>query len=111
MNVMIIIDVIIAVVGLYLIFMALQMKSTKKVNTFIVDEQVLQRCRNQSAFAEYLYPKMLFFAIILTITGVIRVIDDVVYDIGYFTYAVAAIAFLGFLLFMKQLTDGKNEFC
>ena len=66
MDVMIIIDVVIAVVGLYLIFMALQMKATKKVNTFIVDEQVLRMCKNQSAFAEYLFPKMLLFAIILT---------------------------------------------
>lgn len=111
MNVMIIMDVVIAVVGLYLMFMALQMKKTKKINTFIVDEQVLRSCKNQEAFAEYLSPKMLIFAIVLTLTGVIRVIDDVVYDIGYFAYAVAVIAFLAFLLFFKQLTDGKDKFC
>ena len=111
MNVMIIMDVVIVVFGLYLIYIALQMKKTKKVNSFIVDEQTLRMCKDQSGFAEYLYPKMLFFAVVLTITGGIRVIDDVVYDIGYFAYGVAAIAFLAFLLFFKQLSDGKSKFC
>ena len=108
---MLFMDVVIALVGIYLIYVALQMKKTKKVNTFVVDEQVLKNCKNEAGFVEYLSPKMLFFAAVLTITGVIRIIDDVVYDIGYAAYIVAAIAFLAFLLFYKQLTDGKNKFC
>lgn len=111
MNVMIIIDTVIVILGLYLIYAALQMKKTKKVSSFVIDEQVLKRCKDQSAFAEYLAPRMLFFAVVMTLTGIIRLVHDIIYDIGYFQYAVAAIAFLAFLLFYKQLTDGKIKFC
>ena len=111
MTAMLIMDIAIAILGLYLIYVALQMKKTKKVSSFVVDEQVLKNCKKPAAFAEYLSPKMLFFAVLLTITGAIRIIDDVVYDIGYFAYGVAAIAFLAFLIFFKQLSDGKNKFC
>lgn len=111
MNTMLIMDIVITIFGIYLIYVALQMKKTKKVNSFIVAEEVLKKCKKQSDFAEYLYPKMLIFASVLTITGGIRIVDDVIYDIGYVAYAVAAIALIAFLLFFKQLTDGKNKYC
>lgn len=111
MNVMIIIDTVIVVLGVYLIYLALQMRKNKKVSAFVVDEQVLKQCKDQGAFAEYLSPKMLFFAIVLTITGVIRIVHDVIYDIGFFEYIVAFFAFTAFLLFYKQLMDGKSKFC
>lgn len=111
MNVMPIIDAVIIILGLYLIFVSLRMKKTKKVNTFIVDEETLKRCKDQKAFAEYLFPTMLIFSIILTITGIVRIIHDLVYQIGIFQYIIAFIAFVAFLFFYKQLTDGRNKFC
>lgn len=111
MNVMPVIDAVITILGIYLIFVSLRMKKLKKVNTFIVDEETLKRCKDQSAFAEYLFPKMLIFSIILTITGIVRMVHDLVYQIGIFQYIIAFIAFVAFLLFYKQLTDGRNKFC
>ena len=111
MNVMPVIDAVITILGIYLIYIALRMKKLKTVNTFVVDEETLKRCKNQAAFAEYLYPKMLVFSIILTITGIIRMVHDLIFPIGIFQYVVALIAFLAFLLFYKQLTDGRNKFC
>ncbi len=111
MNIMPVIDAVITILGIYLIYVALRMKKSKKVNTFVVDEETLKRCKDQVAFAEYLSPKMLFFAIIVTITGIIRLVHDLVFQIGIFQYVVAFIAFLAFLLFFKQLTDGRNKFC
>ena len=106
-----IINVVILILGLYLIFVSLQMQKTKKVNTFIVDEETLKKCKDQVAFAEYLFPRMLIFSIVLTITGGVRLIHDLVFPIGIFQYIVAFIAFASFLVFYKQLTDGRNKFC
>ena len=106
-----IIDAVIIILGIYLIFVSLRMKKTKTVNTFIVDEDTLKRCKDQPAFAEYLFPRLLFFAIILTITGILRIIHDLVYELGIFQYIIAFIAFAAFILFYKQLTEGRSKFC
>ena len=111
MNIMPVIEAVITILGIYLIIVSLQINKTKRVNTFIVDEETLKRCNNQVAFAEYLFPRMLIFSMILTVTGGIRLLHDLVLPIGIFQYIVAFIAFISFLVFYKQLTDGRNKFC
>jgi hypothetical protein len=111
MNIMPVINAVITILGIYLIFVSIRMKKTQKVNTFIVDEETLNRCKDQAAFAEFLFPKMLMFSVILAFTGGIRLVHDLVYQIGIFQYIVAFIAFIAFLVFYKQLTDGRNKYC
>lgn len=107
----ILINAAIIVVGLYLIFESLTMKSKKKVSSFVIDEESLKSCKDVEALAACLSPKLLFLAIVLTLTGIIRLVDHMVYDIGYWNYLVAGIAFMAFLIFYKQMLDAKSKFC
>ena len=111
MHTMLLMDIIIVLLGIYLISIALRMKQTKKIDNFIVDAQVMAHCRNEKAFAEFLYPKMLIFAVVLVITGGIRMLADTIVNIGYWAYVVAIIALFAFLWFFKELSDAKSKFC
>ena len=111
MNTMVIIDAIIIVLGIYMIFASVQMKKTNKINSFIVDEQVMKTCKDEKGFVTYLFPRMLSFSIILIVIGVVKIIADTLINIGYFAYILMAVALVMFLVFFKQLSDGKNKFC
>ena len=102
MHTMLIMDIIIVLLGIYLISIAFRMKKTNKIDTLIVDSQVMAHCRDEKAFATFLYPKMVIFALILILTGGIRILADTVINIGYMAYAVALIALFAFLWFFKQ---------
>lgn len=111
MNSMVIIDVIIIIIGVYMIYTSIQMKRTNKINNIIVDEQIMRNCKDEKGFVAYLFPRMLSFSIILVAVGIVRLLADTIINIGYFAYAVVAVALISFLLFFKQLSDGKNKFC
>lgn len=111
MNTLAIIDIVIIVLGFYMIYVSVQMKKKNKINHFIVDEQVMRACKDEKGFVAYLYPRMLSFSIILIIVGVVKLLADTVINIGYFAYVLMAVALIAFLIFFKQLTDGKNKFC
>lgn len=110
-NTMLIMDVIIVFLGIYLIHIALKMKKTKKIDRFVVAEEVMRMCKDESGFAEFLSKKMLIFACVLTGAGIIMAIHETVYNLGYGFYVVAAIAVIVFLWFYKSLMDGKNKYC
>lgn len=111
MNTMLVMDILIAVVGVYLIYIACKMKKTKKIDRLVIAEEVLMRCRDEAAFAAYLSPKMLIFAIVLTITGILLALHETVFPLGAGFYVVTAVAVIAFLWFYKMLTDGRNKYC
>lgn len=104
-------DIVIAILGIYLLYVAFKMKKTKKIDRFVVAEEVLRVCKDEEGFAEYLSKKMFIFAGVLTLTGILMAVHEAVYDLGYLLYVIVAIAVGVFLWFYKSLTDGKNKYC
>ena len=107
----IIIELIITIVGLYLLLEAYKMKKHNKVSNFVIPEASLNTCRDMKGLSDFLFPKLLTFGIILTIVGVIRLIDATVYDIGNWNLIVGLIAIVAFCVFYKQMQDGKTKYC
>lgn len=110
-NTMLIMDLIIVVLGIYLLYLSLHMKKTKKVERFIVKDEVMKLCKDEPAFAEYLSVRMLGFSVTMIIGGVIMALNESVFDMGNWIYIVIAVVVVAFLLFYKQLTDGKIKYC
>lgn len=110
-NTMLIMDVVIVFLGIYLIHIALKMKKTKKIERFVIAEEVMRVCKDEAGFAEFLSQKMLIFASVLTGTGIVMAIHETVFNLGKGFYVVVAIAVIFFLWFYKSLTDGRDKFC
>lgn len=110
-NTMLIMDIVITVLGSYLIYIALKMKKNKKVDRLVVAEEMLRMCKDEAGFAEYLSQKMLVFSVVLVITGVLLAIHEAVFSLGVIFYVVTAVAIIAFLWFYKSLADGRNKFC
>lgn len=110
-NTMLVMDIIIAILGMYLMFTANKMKKTKKIDRFIVAEETMRLCKDEASFTEYLSKRMLIFAAVLTISGLVMAIHETFFDLGYGFYVVVTITVVGFLWFYKSLTDGRDKFC
>lgn len=110
-NTMLIIDVIIVILGIYLLFLSIRMKKTKKIASFVVPEEELKKCKNEAEFAKYLSTRQMIFAIIIIIGGTIMTLSEAAIDIGKWIYLVTGIVAVAFLVFFKQLTDGRLKYC
>lgn len=110
-NTLLIIDIVLIVLGLYLLKLALKMKKTKKVDRFVVAEEVLRYCKDEEAFADFLYKNMLVCAIVITIGGIVLVIHELFFDLGVFWYAICGAVALVLLWLFKSLADGKSKYC
>ena len=110
-NAMFLIDLVIIVAGIYLLYLSLRMKKTKKVEKFVVAEETLKNCKDEKAFADYLWIRQLFFSIIMTITGVLMAIHETIFPFGYVYYAVVGVLAIAFVIYYIQWTDGRIKYC
>ena len=107
----ILIEIVITFVGLYLVLEAYKMKNHNRVSNFFIHQPSLNSCKDIPVLANYLWWKLLVFALILTAVGVIRLIDATVYDIGKWNMIVGLVAIVAFCVFYKQMQDGKTKYC
>ena len=108
---MLIIDIVIVILGIYLLVMAFKMKKTNKVEKFLVPEETMQHCKDEKGFSIFLWKRMLIFSAILIIGGGLMVLGETVVDFG----AVAAVfdigVAIGLIWFYKELSNGRVKFC
>ena len=110
-NTMLIIDFVIVVVGIYFLYVSLRMKRTGKVDSFVIAEEVLKNCKNQKDFADFLAARQMIFSIIMMITGALMIVHETFFDLGYAYYGVVGVLAIAFIVYYKQLTDGRIKYC
>ena len=110
-NMILAIDIIVLLLGVYLLFLSIRMKTTRSINKFIIPEEDLKKCNQPEALAEYLSGRMLFFSVIIILCAATLVVDEVLIDIGIGTYFVAGILLIAYVLFYKQIGDAKVKYC
>ncbi|MBQ1902378.1 MAG: hypothetical protein II169_07515 [Lachnospiraceae bacterium] len=117
-NMMLIFDVIVLVLGVYILYQARFMKVNQEVPSLFVSAQEMRHCRNRKGFINFLYSKANIFGVVDIVYGL-----EGLYDDGFTAWneslpkvntAVNIIVLLGFLSvwiwFSVQLRKGKNEF-
>lgn len=111
LNTMFIIDLVIVAVGLYFMYISLRMKKTMKVDKFVIAEETLKNCKDEKAFAEFLWIRQFFLSIIMILAGVLMAIHEVVFSFGYAYYIVVGILVIAFVIYYIQLTDARIKYC
>ncbi len=110
-NTMLLIDIVIVVFGLYLFFLALKMKKQKKVEKFIIAEELLKNCKAEEELAGILSLHSLILSVTMIICGGVMIIHESVFNIGYWYYLVVGILAVAFLFFYMKLTNARIKYC
>ena len=76
MKTILLMDIVIAAFGLYLVFVALGMKRNGKINTLVIVEHEQKKCRDTKAYIAGVVPYMYFFGIVALVVGVIGILGD-----------------------------------
>ena len=113
-DMMLIFDVIMAVLGVYLLTAAVKMKRTKRVPTLLVPEQELKRCRHPEDFAAFMAPKTRTFSIVILIFAAQGLVNGLLKTgrVGTVCNVVMLIVFIAnWGWFSSKLQKGKEKYC
>ncbi len=111
MDYIIIFDVVLVIVGAYLIFSGLQMKKTGKISAFIVNQEEIGRCKDTQGFIAGIYRQTWAFGAALLLFGVFGCINDTVYAFGRFFDLGSVLFFLtAWFWFTRENRKGKEKF-
>lgn len=100
MDSLFIMDIVITIVGGYLLINAIQMKKTERISTMIVPEQEAAKCKDKKGYICFVFPRMVAFSIIIILTGIAGVIDSKVYTIPYWNWLemIIVVGVIGYLI-------------
>ncbi|MCR5641027.1 MAG: hypothetical protein K6G04_06700 [Lachnospiraceae bacterium] len=116
MNFMMAFDVILLLLGAYLVYAAVIMKKNGNIPSSIVPAIKLQTCRDEKGFAKYLFPWVLAFALASFLFGLVSLgLDTNVLAFGDANKYVNTVVIITFLLmwgmFSYVLRKGYSKFC
>lgn len=101
-NLQFFLDVIVFACGIYMIYGAIKLKTKK-----IIDERFLlpksvdkSQCKDIDGYIKYMFPKYMLSASIMTLGGLMGIVNDKVYSFGqlYFIIFIIVLFALGFLM-------------
>lgn len=112
MKTILLMDIVIAAFGLYLVIVGFQMKRSGRINSLVIAEQEQKKCKDTKAYIKGVVPYMYFFGLVSLIAGVIGILGDVkVINCGRIWSFVELALFLGALvLFTHGLRKQKDTF-
>ncbi|MBO5372689.1 MAG: hypothetical protein J6A75_08220 [Lachnospiraceae bacterium] len=112
MDYILIFDIIIAILGAYVMFSAFQMKKKGEISSFIVNPAEITRCKDRVGFIEHIFNKTVVFGVICLLFGILAIINDSgMFSLGQFFNAGGVIIFLGiWVWYNSQIKKGKDKF-
>lgn len=111
MNYIVIFDLIVAVLGIYLIYSALQMKKTGQINTVMVSSEEIRRCADPAGFIRRIYRPTLLFGGISLAFGILACVNDFIFHLGRAFEVGGMLVFLAaWFWFSRELRMRKAEF-
>ena len=111
MNLVLIFDVIIAGLGIYMIYSAFQMKKTGEISNVIINELEVTKCKDRKSFIQSIYNQTVIFGAISVIFGVLGCINDTVFSLGKVFDIGGVFIFVGaWLWFTREVRKKKGEY-
>ena len=77
MKTILLMDIVIAFFGLYLGIAAFQMKKSGKINSLVVAEEEIKKCKDAKGYISGIAPYMYFFAVVSLAVGLVGILCDV----------------------------------
>lgn len=96
MGFMVAFDVVIAVLGAYVVIMSVMMKKKKEIPGIFVSAEEIKNCKDETGFCNYLFLKALIFGIVCMIFGII----DFIIDYGIYPNAPKTLNIILLVLFL-----------
>ena len=80
---MLVFNVVVALFGAYMIWSALQMKKSGKINSMVLAQEELKKVKDTKGFIEFLYWREMLFGALGLIVGVLGVLNETVIRIHW----------------------------
>ncbi len=109
---MIIFDVVVTLLGIYLMFIGFRMKKDAKIPPSFVAKEEMVTCRDEAGFANFLFPRTILFALTSLAFGIEGMVNDLIIAINpYVNVAMIIVFLLGWSWFSIGLRKGRGEYC
>ncbi len=110
-TIMIIFDVIVLLLGVYLIYNALKMKKNDEISSLLLAPKELKLCKHPYDFIDYMFPIMLSFGIVCVLFGIASLIVDAWLDLPGIYEAALVVVLIGvWIWFSLMLRKAKRKF-
>lgn len=111
MDFMLIFDLVIAGLGVYLIYSSLKMKRTGELSTIVVSQEDMARCKNKQGFIEAIAMKSVYFGSVALVYGLLAILNDLYAILGKYFNMVGAVVFIGaWIWFASALRKAREEY-
>lgn len=110
MDVMFLFDIVIMLLGIYMIFAAFKMRKTGEISPVIITPEEIARCRNKSGFIAFMYWKEAVFGGVLAAVGVLGVVNDKVIALNAYNVIELLLFLAAFLWFQEELRKARAKF-
>ena len=110
MDVMLVFNVVVALFGAYMIWSALQMKKSGKINSMVLAQEELKKVKDTKGFIEFLYWREMLFGALVLIVVVLGVLNETVMPIGKASILEVIIFLAAFILFQNSLAKAREKF-
>lgn len=106
-----IMDIIMIVIGIYIIYVASWMKKNSKPHKVVLAEEEQKKCKDPKGFANYLCVKMLLFAISVIICGIIGFLADLVFkETIWINWCMLALFLVSFGIFTYFYRKAREQY-
>lgn len=106
-------DVVVAILGVYVVVRSIMMKQKKEIPTIFVASEEIKNCKDVPSFCNYIFPKALIFGLVCVVFGGI----DFVIDYGlyantpkYVNVILLAMFLVVWFWFSWGLKKGKEKY-
>lgn len=109
-SVMMVLDVVIMIIGGYMLTAAVQMKRSGTISPTLLAKEDLGRCTDKKGFIDYMYRKEEIFGIVTLLVGAVELIGELL--VLHRAVKIAAmLVFLGaFLWFQSETKKARAQF-
>lgn len=111
MDVMIIIDAVIILLGVYMLYVSLHMMKVGEISSVLIAKEEMTRCKDKRGFINEMSPKLIWFASIILVVGAVGIILDLLdYSGGILNYAILVIFLIAFVVYTRQMRSARSKY-
>lgn len=105
-------DIIIVIGGLYLVYMAVQMKRTGEItnNSMIGRGVDLKKAKDPKGYIDYMYPRAVVVGILVAVSGVVDYLNELYWSIPYFGLGICVVFLILILIYGKMSMDAQKKY-
>ena len=110
MNIYLILDVVILILGLYVVYASFKMKSTGKIAGSFLAEEDQKKVKDQKGYIDYIENKSCAFGVFTVVRAVVSVLSELVLKIPYWRYIEMVLFVIAIIFFSHVLRNSREKF-